>query len=167
MAENFTIIGGADGPTSVFIAGEVGNQWFNAFGIIIVILLLIPNCIYAVKNKNQKNQCSNKLINIIEQIGRYGCMILMTFSIGIKEFGFSSVEAFLIYLFGNAILLIAYWIVLGLYFYKKCFWKEMLLAIIPICIFLLSGFTLEHYLLVLFAVIFACGHLYVTVKNKK
>ena len=167
MAEDFAIIGGADGPTTVFVAEKVGTEWFSVFGIMIIVLLLIPNCIYAIKNKNQKNQCSNKFMNIIEQIGRYGCMILMIFSIGIKEFGYSSVEAFLIYLFGNAILLIAYWIVLGLYFYKKCFWKEMLLAIIPICIFLLSGFTLEHYLLVLFAVIFACGHLYVTVKSKK
>ena len=166
MTENITAIGGADGSTSFILAGEAGNQWFSVFGIIIVILLLLPNCIYAIKNKDQKNKCSNKIMNITEQIGRYGCMVLMIFSIGIKEFGFSSVEAFLIYLFGNAMLLIVYWIVWGLYFYKKCFWKEMVLSIIPACIFLLSGLSLEYYLLVLFAVIFAYGHIHMTVKNK-
>lgn len=166
MANSIGIIGSADGPTSIFVTGGVGANWFNVFGLIIVILMLMPNCIYALKNKNQENLCKNKFMNVVEQIGRYACMIFMMFSVGINEFGFSSVEAFLIYLFGNAIFLLAYWIVWGLYFYKKSFSKEIILAIIPACIFLLSGITLQHYLLVLFALIFACGHIFVTVKNK-
>ena len=41
----------------------------NLFGGFFVFLMLIPNIIYAVKNKDEKNLCTNKLMNIIEQIG--------------------------------------------------------------------------------------------------
>lgn len=40
-------IGGADGPTSVFIAGQTGENWINIFGFIVIILMLLPNLIYA------------------------------------------------------------------------------------------------------------------------
>ena len=43
---SYSIIGGADGPTSVFIAGQIGCGWFNTYGLIFLILLLIPNIIY-------------------------------------------------------------------------------------------------------------------------
>ena len=39
------------------------------------------------------------------------------------------------------------------------------LAILPACIFLLSGMLLRHWLLVGFAVLFAVGHIYVTKQN--
>ena len=41
---------GADGPTSVFLAGNLNQiPWMNFFGLVMVILLLIPNVIYAVR----------------------------------------------------------------------------------------------------------------------
>ena len=64
MSDNISIIGGADGPTSVFVAGKLGMNWLNTFGLVLVILLLIPNIIYAVRVKNQKNKCTNKFMNI-------------------------------------------------------------------------------------------------------
>ena len=158
-------IGGADGPTSIFIAGQVGGNWLNVFGLIIVILILIPNIIYAIKFKDIKNECTNKVMNVLEQIGRYACMIFMVFNVGLAKFGFESVGEFLIYFFGNTILLFAYWIVWILFFIKQSSWKSMVLAIIPVCIFLICGVTLRHVLLVISAVIFAVGHIYVTRKN--
>lgn len=94
MSGSISIIGSADGPTSVFLAGKLGLNWLNLFGLIFVVLLLIPNIIYALKAKNQQNKCTNKFMNIMEQISRYGCMILMVFHFGIAEFGFPSVGAF-------------------------------------------------------------------------
>lgn len=165
MSDNISIIGGADIPTSVFLDGKLGMNWLNISGLIFVVLLLIPNIIYAIKMKNQKNQCSNKFMNVTEQIGRYGCMFLMVFNIGIAEFGFKSVGAFLVYLFGNMLLMISYWIIWMLYFNKPTYWKKMSLAAIPICLFLLSGITMLHYLLIVFGIIFGIGHIYVTNKN--
>ena len=103
MSDSIAIIGGADGPTTVFLAGELGMGWINVFGLIFVVILLIPNIIYAIKVKDQKNRCTNKIMNIVEQIGRYGSMFLMVFNIGLTEFGFASVFEFLIYLFGNTL----------------------------------------------------------------
>lgn len=88
MNNSISIIGGADGPTSIFLGGSLGISWLNIFGLILVVLLLVPNIIYAVKEKNQENKCTNKLMNLVEQIGRYASMFLMVFNIGLAEVGF-------------------------------------------------------------------------------
>ena len=164
---SISIIGGADGPTSIFLAGKIGFDfgWLNLLGLILVVLLLVPNIIYAVKAKNQHNQCTNKAMNLLEQIGRYGSMFFLVFHIGIAELGFGSVESFLLDLAGSAVLLIAYWVVWMLYFSKPSYQKQMALAILPTCLFLLNGVAMRNYLLILFSVIFGIGHLYVTNKN--
>ncbi|MFA9464169.1 MAG: hypothetical protein ACERKN_07720 [Velocimicrobium sp.] len=164
---NVSVIGGSDGPTSIFVAEKIGPSWLNIFGLVIVILMLLPNIIYAVKMHGIENKCKNKVMNIIEQIGRFSSMFFIIFNIGLAEFGFLSVEAFVIYFIGNTIFLIVYWIIWILYFKKKVLWKSMALAIIPIAIFLLNGITLRHYLLVISAIIFGIGHVYVTYQNAK
>ena len=141
-------------------------EWLNIFGLILVVLILVPNIIYAFKFRDQQNKCTNKIMNIIEQVGRYGCMFLMIFNIGIAEFGFASKAVFLVYLIGNATLLISYWIIWILYFKKQTYWEQLALAIIPTCLFLLSGITIQHYLLVIWSVIFGIGHIFVTKKNR-
>lgn len=143
-----------------------GINWLNIWGLIIVVLLFVPNIIYVVKEKNQENKCTNQFVNWVEQIGRYGCMFLMVFNIGLAEFGFPSAGAFIVYLIGNILLMMAYWLIWGLYFKKKEYWKQIALASIPTGIFLLSGITMLHFLLIAFVVIFGIGHLYVTSKNR-
>ena len=141
-------------------------NWLNLFGLCFVVLLLVPNVIYAMKCKDLQNRCTNRFMNILEQIGRYGCMFLMVFNIGIAEFGFCSKTAFSVYLIGNSLLMLSYWIIWLFYFKRVTVWKQLSLAIIPTCLFLLSGITIRHYLLVIFAVIFGAGHIYVTWKNR-
>ena len=141
-------------------------EWLNIFGLILVVLILVPNIIYAFKFRDQQNKCTNKIMNIIEQVGRYGCMFLMIFNIGIAEFGFASKAMFLVYLIGNAAFLLSYLIIWILYFKKQTFWKQLSLTIIPTCLFLLSGITMQHYLLVIWSVIFGIGHIFVTNKNR-
>lgn len=156
-----------DGPTAIFLAGKTGPGWINIFGLILVILLLIPNLIYAFKFRGQQNKCSNKYMNILEQISRYASMFFMVFNIGIAEFGFSSVGAFLVYGLGNIGLMAAYWIIWMLYFRRQGFWKTMALAVIPVCIFVLSGITLGHVLLIVSGALFGVGHIFVTYQNTK
>lgn len=159
------ILGETDGPTSVFLAGELGGGWINVFGLVIVIFILIPNIIYVMKFRGVENKCTNKIMNVIEQIGRYACMILMVFHIGKAEFAFGSVPAFLTYLIGNALLVFGYWLVWILYFIKQSKWKSMVLAILPTAVFLVSGVALQHVLLIIAAILFGVGHIYVTWKN--
>ena len=139
--------------------------WINVFGAVIVILMLITNIVYVVKNKGEKNLCTNQLMNIIEQIGRYACIILMWLPLFVRKFGFASVSEMMLYMVGNGILLAAYWGVFAVYMRGKTAKLALTLAVLPSCIFLISGILLRHWLLVAFAVLFAVGHIYVTKKN--
>ena len=164
---NYGVIGSADGPTAILVSEQIGFEWINVLGIFIVILMLIPNIIYAIKFRGHTNRRGNKVVKILEQVGRYGCMLLMVFNFGMPKFGFPSVGNFLVYLLGNAALLLAYWVAWILYFIKPCKEKSMVLAVLPVCIFLLSGWMLEHWMLMIFAVLFGVTHIYVTWENAK
>ena len=139
--------------------------WINMFGAVIVILMLIPNIVYAVKNKSEQNLCTNRFMNVIEQIGRYACIVLMWLPLAVWEFGFASKLKMILYLAGNGVFLAAYWIVFARYFKEKNAKRALILAILPSFIFLMSGLLLRHWLLTGFAVLFAVGHIYVTEKN--
>ena len=56
--------------------------WFNYCGLIFIAIIMAPNIVFAIKNKNgYSNTYRNKTAEILEQLGRYGCMALMTFNI--------------------------------------------------------------------------------------
>ena len=75
--------------------------WINLIGAGIVILLLIPNIVYAVKHREEKNLCDNKWMNLMEQIGRYACIILMWLPLPVREFGFAGVTEMLLFASGH------------------------------------------------------------------
>lgn len=146
---------------------RMGFNWINLFGLIIIILMLIPNIVYAIKCHDQEEHYSNVMMNLLEQIGRYASMFLMVFHIGLSEFGFSSVKALVIYGAGNVVLLVIYWVTWVSYFRRPAFEKRMALAVVPVGIFLLSGITLRYILLIVSAVIFGMSHIYITYQNAK
>ena len=139
--------------------------WINVFGAITVILMLIPTIVSAIQNKNEKNLCTNRFMNIVEQIGRYACIVFMWLPLIVWKFGFASVLEMVLYMACNGTLLAAYWISFAFYLKRRTARLALVLAILPSCIFLLSGILLRHWLLVSFAVLFAVGHIYVTYKN--
>lgn len=47
-----SVIGGADGPTSIFLAGKVGDTW-AVMGIFAGILLLAVGIVMLVENKDR------------------------------------------------------------------------------------------------------------------
>ena len=55
--------------------------WFSVFHLLMIAVLLIPNGIYMLQNKQAKNKCASHCMNVLEQIGRYGCMLLMILSV--------------------------------------------------------------------------------------
>ena len=70
-------------------------NWISWFGLGIVLLLLIPNAVYAAANKNTQPPRTSRILGLAEQAGRYGCMFLMIFHAGLTEFGFASAEGFI------------------------------------------------------------------------
>ena len=129
---------------------------------------MIPNIIFTGRFGKVKNKCGNKAMLVVEQIGRYASIALMFIPVvaGLK-FGFRNESVFLVYAFGNAGLLLAYILNWWSYFRKQSPKKAIILAMIPTCIFLLNGITLMHWLLMLAAVLFGIGHIYVTKQNNK
>ena len=130
-------------------------------------ILLIPELLFAIHNPPKKEIPKNKILCTVEQIGRYASMVLLILPIGINEFGFYSVEEMIIYFAANGILFAAYITIFLLFSKKQSLYKALSLAGIRICVFLVCGILLRHYLLIVSALVFAIGHIYVTVKNFK
>ena len=142
--------------------------WINIFGAIIVVLILFPNIIYAVKNRQDNTKTEvPQYLSVCEQIGRYGCVVLMWLPFLVWKFGFRSEEELLIYLLANGILLLSYYLFWIFYSRKKNLPKAMALAIIPTVIFLLSGILLRHWSLVAAAAIFGFAHCKITYMTHK
>lgn len=75
--------------------------WFNYYGLIVIILIMIPNMVFAAKNKDGfENKYQNKTVEISEQIGRFACFGLMIFNIPrtISGFGFLMPKSCISYL---------------------------------------------------------------------
>ena len=142
--------------------------WINLFGAGIIVLIMIPNIIYAARQKQDETQIEvPRGLSACEQVGRYGCIILMWLPLLVWKFGFGSVEEFLIYLIGNGVLLLCYYLSWMLYSRKKTLSVAMALAIIPTAIFLMSGILLRHWLLVAFAILFGFAHCTITYMTHK
>ncbi len=63
-------------------------NWLNVYGLIIMMIIMIANIIFAMKEKNFESKYNNKAVEIIEQIVRFGSIALMIFNISVLEFGY-------------------------------------------------------------------------------
>ena len=140
--------------------------WFNYYGLAIIAIIMIPNIVFAATHKGGlANAYQNKTAEVFEQIGRYACLVFMTFNIPYTYFDFWFEHALIVYLSVNGALLAAY-----LVFWIIC-WKQngklkaLSLSILPSLIFLFSGAMLLNIPLLAFAVIFAVNHILISYKN--
>ncbi len=143
-------------------------EWFNYYGLIFMSLVMIPNIIFAIKNKNNiQNQYQNKLVEVIEQIGRYGCMVFMIFNIPFTYFNFWFDFALIVYLSINGTLCFVYIVFWMICWNKNNLFKALSLSIVPSVIFLFSGILLASIPLIVFTVLFAISHILISYKNVK
>lgn len=140
--------------------------WFNPFGLVAMVIIMIPNIVFATKCKDGfDNIYQNKAVIILEQIGRYGCFITMIFNVPYTSFGFNSVAAFFVYIAANAVLILAYCIIWIVCFRKNSLFRAIMLSVLPSAVFLISGILCRSVLLTLFALIFAPCHITLSCKN--
>ena len=144
------------------------SGWINLFGAVIVLLIIIPNVIYAVRKAQDEPQAEvPRSLSACEQAGRYGCIVLMWLPLLVRKFGFASPEGLLIFLMGNGILLLGYYWFWARYFRKRTLSAAMALAVLPTLMFLLSGILLRHWLLACAAVLFGSAHCRITYMTHK
>lgn len=143
-------------------------EWFNVFGFVFIVIIMIPNIIFAIKCKDGfDNKWNNKIIEILEQIGRFGCFGFMIINIPKTWFGFWSDEAFAVYLIVDAVLVILYCVIWIICRKKNNIFKALSLSVIPSVIFLFSGIMARSVLLIVSALIFAPCHIMISYKNAK
>ena len=142
--------------------------WFNLFGLIIIVVIMIPNTIFAIKCKEGfDNKWSNKTVEIIEQAGRFGCFVFMIINIPGTWFGWRSDEAFDLYLITDIVLVMVYCAIWIACFKKSCVFRALALSIIPSVLFLFSGIMSRSVLLIIASVLFAPSHIMISYKNAK
>lgn len=141
-------------------------EWFNLTGLIFVVVLLIPNIIYAATNKDGfADKFHNKLVETGEQIGRFGCFILMFIQLPYVTLGYIYDGAQTLYLILGIVLLAFYcggWIVFRK---KNIVAKALTLSILPSVLFLESGILTLNIPLVVLSVVFAICHITISYKN--
>ena len=141
-------------------------EWFNYYGLIIMVLMIVPNIIFAITHKNNQPQV-NKTIEALEQVGRYGCFALMIFNIPFVCSGFYFESAELVYLVTNGILICSYLLIWTICWNRHMKFRSYALSILPTAIFVFSSIILGYYLLLLFSIIFGICHIYISVNNSK
>ena len=141
-------------------------DWFNYYGLIIIAIIMIPNIIFAIKHKDGfENIYKNKAVEVLEQIGRYACFVLMIFNIPYTYFNFWFDYALVAYLTVNGGLCLLYLIFWVVCWNKNGKLKALSLSIIPSVIFLFSGIVLANIPLIAFAVLFGINHILLSFKN--
>lgn len=140
----------------------------NIFGLVFMVIIMIPNVIFALKCKDGfENRWENKAVEVLEQIGRYGCFAFMVINIPKTWFGWASDEAFALYLIVDAVLVTAYCVIWAVCFKKNSVFRALSLSIIPSVIFLFSGIMSRSVLLMISAVVFAPCHILISYKNAR
>ncbi len=143
-------------------------EWFNIYGFVFICIIMIPNIIFSIKYKEGfENKWNNKFVELIEQIGRFGCFSFMIINVPKTYFGWYSDKSFIIYLTINTTLIMLYCFIWGVCFRKSTIFRALSLSIIPSVIFLFSGIISRSILLIIFAIIFAPSHIMISYKNAK
>ena len=142
--------------------------WFNVFGLIFIVVIMIPNVVFAIKRKDGfDNKWDNKFVEFIEQAGRFGCFGFMIINIPGTCFGWWSDEAFALYLIVDVILVMLYCAIWIICFKKNSVFRALALSVIPSALFLFSGIISRSVLLTVASVLFAPSHIAISYRNAK
>lgn len=143
-------------------------EWLHVPGLIFMAVIMIPNIVFAIRCKGGfENNWNNRPVEVVEQIGRFGCFAFMVIHIPGACFGWWSDKAFAAYLIVDTVLIAAYcaiWIVCR---HKSSVFRALALSVLPSAVFLFSGIMSRSVLLLLSALLFAPTHILISFKNAK
>ena len=143
-------------------------EWFNPFGLVFITIIMIPNIVFAVRCKDGfDNNYRNKTVELVEQIGRFGCFGFMIFNVPGTWFGWASNESFALCLILDALLVALYCILWIVCWKKNGMFKALALSLIPSVVFLISGIISRSILLTVAALLFAPAHIFISYQNAK
>ncbi len=143
-------------------------EWINVFGLGFIVIIMIPNIIYAIKCKDGfENKWNNRLVEIVEQIGRFGCFGFMIINIPGTWFGWWSDEAFAVYFIIDVLMVLLYCVIWVICWKRNTVFRALALSVIPSVLFLFSGIMSRSVLLMVSSILFAPSHIAISYKNAK
>lgn len=141
-------------------------KWFDPFGFVFVIILLVPNVAFAVTHKDGfENKYKNKAIESLEQIGRFGSFAAMFITVPQLNFGFWLENGRVLYITLGGVLLFLYLLGWVLFKNESSVRKSLWLSIVPSLLFAESAVLSLNIPLLIFALIFAPCHILISYKN--
>ena len=139
--------------------------WINAVNAFAVVFLIAANLIAVRRGVAGDFKSRYALVNVLEQIGRYGCMALMILPLTAGwEFGFAAEWRMIAWLLLTVLLLAVYAV---LWCRKRRGGTAVLygLAVVPVCLFLMNGVLLRHWALAAAALLFGVCHIFIVHEN--
>ena len=136
----------------------------NVCGLLFAIILLAPHIVYAKTHNYDMSVFDNRGMLLLERIGKYCSLFLMSFHIGILDKGFTSPVMQKFWFIFSAVMSAAYIAVWILFFKKEGRVLAYMLTVLPAVVFMLSGLLQVNTLLLTFGVVFFIGQLYLTSK---
>lgn len=143
-------------------------SWFDGFGLLFVAALLVPNILFAATHPDGfENRYHNPAVERLEQVGRFGCFILMVLRIPVLCHGYWFDGGETVQLAASVVLVTLYllgWLV---------FWKEdsvrksLALAHLALAALFGTGDFDSKYPLLVLAVLFAPCHIAISYGNAK
>ncbi len=147
---------------------------FSVFGLILVILILIPSIIFGVKYSPIDTPANidktSNVFKIMEKIGQIGCIIVLLF-LDVKVEASIKYYSFLVIIILLYVLYYYCWIryVLNgrqyVFLGSKLLFIPIPLATIPSLIFFITGIFNNSIILVLLSIIFAISHIKISYDN--
>lgn len=141
-------------------------KWFNWYGLVFVIVILVPNIVFAATNNDGfENKVDNGKLEIFEQIGRFSCFIFMFLCIPGLSRGFWFDDAEKIYVIAGTTIVLLYvlgWIV---FWNESSVRKSLALSILPSLLFLESSVLTLNYPLIVGSLVFAPCHIAISYMN--
>ena len=140
-------------------------DWLNLPGLMAMVALLVPNLLYAARHPIAKNLCHSRLLPILEQVGRYGCMLLMCVRLPLLTYTQGAPAWSIVWLSLVTPLLFVYWLAWMAYFRRQNARTAILLAVVPALVFFISGLLWLSIPLMVLALVFGVAHTLITRAN--
>lgn len=138
----------------------------NGAGILLMTLMMVPNIVFALTHREGfVNRWSNRTVELLEQLVRFGCFIFMCVRIQLLCGGYWFPGAHMVVLAVDAALLLAYWLIWVVCWRRDGLFRAAMLSALPSALFLFSGVAARNYPLLAAALVFAPCHICISCKN--
>lgn len=139
---------------------------FNLFGLLLMAAILVPNILFARRHPEAFTAPpQNKLLETLEQIGRFSCFGFMVINLPGAVWGFWFPCSREVYFTYGIALTALYCLIWALCFEKATLFRALALSFLPSLLFLGSGVLLRSLPLILSALLFAPCHILISVRS--